>query len=149
MPIFHITSHTCILFEQSFNIRSDNTVYVPFDYSICSWMMFPNTTTQPAHAEASIRYNPISSLTMNATERNGKIHLLTPIDPVAKHCIFFAMAVVTVLGFFGNVLVAFHLKAMQIKWQFRRNVNFTLRLLLSLLSFFSNFHFPPTNETDL
>ena len=89
--------------------------------------MFPNTTTQPAHAEASIRYNPISSLTMNATERNGKIHLLTPIDPVAEHCgIFFAMAVVTVLGFFGNVLVAFHLKAMQIKWQFRRNVNFTL-----------------------
>lgn len=89
-------------------------------------MMFPNTTAQPAHAEASIRYNPISSLTMNATEQNGRIHLLTPIDPVAKHCIFIAMAAVTVLGFFGNVLVAFHLKAMQIKWQFRRNVNFTL-----------------------
>ena len=88
--------------------------------------MFPNSTTEPAHTEASIRYNQSSSLTVNASERNGRIHLLTPIDPVAKHCIFISMAVVCVLGFFGNVLVAFHLKAMQNTRQFRRNVNFTL-----------------------
>lgn len=89
-------------------------------------MMFPNTTTESAHTEASIRYNQSSSQTVNATEQNGRIHLLTPIDPVAKHCIFISMAVVCVLGFFGNVLVAFHLKETHNKWQFRRNVNFTL-----------------------
>lgn len=88
--------------------------------------MFPNTTTESAHTEASIRYNQSSSQTVNATEQNGRIHLLTPIDPVAKHCIFISMAVVCVLGFFGNVLVAFHLKETHNKWQFRRNVNFTL-----------------------
>lgn len=89
-------------------------------------MTFPSTATQPAHTEASIKYNQSSSLTMNASERNGRIHLLTPIDPVAKRCIFISMAVVCVLGFFGNVLVAFHLKAIKNKWQFRRNINFTL-----------------------
>ena len=88
--------------------------------------MFPNTTIQPAHAEASIRYNQTSSLTMNAAERSSRIHLLTPIDPVTKHCIFISMTVVAVVGFFGNVLVAIHLKAMQNKWQFRRNVNINL-----------------------
>ena len=92
-----------------------------------NFTMFHNKTAKPAYAETSFRYNSSrSSPNINITEQNhGRIYLPTPMDPLSKHCLFVSMAVVAVLGFVGNVLVAYYLKSTQKKSRLRRNRNFT------------------------
>ena len=89
--------------------------------------MFHNTTARPAVTGASFRYDSRwSSQNINGTELDDRIYVASPLDPLSKHCLFVSMAVVAVLGFVGNALVAYCLRKTQNSSRLRRNVNFTL-----------------------